>query len=411
MARKRQSRRVLTVVAAVIIGGALAAAFWPKPMLVDIGQVARGPMVVTVDEEARTQVRDPYVVSTPIAGRLLRVSLEPGDYVEEGKTIVAQMLPTNPAALDIRTREQANAAIAAAEAALRVAEADVNKALADRDLAEEDVKRARALFKQDTISRAALDRAEGTWKTVQATVDTARAAISMRVADLNNAKARLISFDDQSLYGVAQAAEVNPISLPSPITGRVLQVIQKSETTLGAGTPILEVGDTASDLEVVVELLSTDAVRVTVGDRVAITNWGGEGDLAGVVDRIDPWGFTKHSALGVEEQRVNAVIQFTGDPESWGTLGHGFRVETRIIVWEVEDTLIAPSSALFRQDGKWKVFVAGADGSAQLRDVRIGRNNGIEAQVLDGVDVGEAVVLYPSAGLSDGTKIAQRSMN
>lgn len=411
MAQKRQSRRVLTGLAALAIGGALAAAFWPKPMLVDLGAVTRGPLVVTVDEEARTQVRDPYVVSTPIAGRLMRVALEPGDYVEAGKTVVAQMLPTNPAALDIRTKEQARAAIAAAEAALRVAEADVNKALADRDLSEEDVKRARALFKQDTISQAALDRAESTRRAVQATVDTARAAISMRVADLNNAKARLISFDDQGLYSAAPSAEANPISLPSPITGRVLRVIQKSETTLGAGAPILEVGDTESDLEVIVELLSTDAVQVSVDDRVMITNWGGAGILEGVVERIDPWGFTKHSALGVEEQRVNAVIQFTGDPETWSTLGHGFRVETRIVVWEAEDTLIAPSSALFRQDGTWLVFVAGDDGIAALRGVRIGRNNGIDAQVLDGLEVGESVVLYPSAGLVDGAKIARRSAN
>ncbi|MCP4821063.1 MAG: HlyD family efflux transporter periplasmic adaptor subunit [Shimia sp.] len=411
MAKKRHSRRVLTVLAAVVVGGALTAAFWPKPMLVDLGSVTRGPLVVTVDEEARTQVRDPYVVSTPIAGRLMRVSLEPGDYVEEGKTAVAQMLPINPAALDIRTKEQARAAIAAAEAALRVAEADVNKALADRDLAEEDVKRARALFKQDTISRAALDRAESTWRAVQATVDTARAAISMRVADLNNARARLISFDDQGLFNASQGAEPNPISLPSPITGRVLRVIQKSETTLGAGAPILEVGDTESDLEVIVELLSTDAVRVTVGDRVLITNWGGEGDLEGVVERIDPWGFTKHSALGVEEQRVNAVIQFTGDPVSWSTLGHGFRVETRIVVWEAADTLILPSSSLFQQDGAWMVFVAGDDGIATLRGVQVGRNNGLQAEVLDGLEAGETVVLYPSAGLLDGSKIAQRSAN
>ncbi|KPA20925.1 Nickel and cobalt resistance protein CnrB [Shimia sp. SK013] len=411
MAKKRQSRRVVTVTAALVIAAALGAAFWPKPMPVDLGEVTRGPLVVTVDEEARTQVRDPYVVSTPIAGRLMRVALEPGDFVEAGKTVVAQMLPTNPAALDIRTREQANASIAAAEAALRVAEADVNKALADRDLAEEDVKRARALFKQDTISKAALDRAEGTWRSVQAIVDTARAAISMRVADLNNAKARLIGFDDQGLYQAAPGADSKPISLPSPITGRVLRIIQKSETTLGAGAPILEVGDTASDLEVVVELLSTDAVRVDVGNRVIITNWGGAGDLAGEVERIDPWGFTKHSALGVEEQRVNAVIQFTGDPEQWRTLGHGFRVEARIVVWDVEDALIAPSSALFRQNGRWMVFVAQADGAAVLREVRVGRNNGLNAQILEGLEAGENVVLYPSAGLTDGAKIVQRAAN
>lgn len=405
---KRQSRRILTLGAAVLVGAGLTAAFWPQPMLVDLGEVRRGAMMQTVDEEARTEVRDPYVVSTPIAGRLMRVELEPGDYVEAGKTVVARMLPTNPSALDIRTREQARAAIAAAEAALRVAQADLNKALADRDLASEDVKRARKLHEQDTISQAALDRAEGTWRSVQATVDTARAAISMRIADLNNARARLISFDDQGLYDAATGANATPIDVPSPITGRVLRVIQKSETTLGAGAPILEVGDTASDLEVVVELLSTDAVQVSVGDPVLITNWGGEGDLHGKVERIDPWGFTKYSALGVEEQRVKSVIRFTEPPETRASLGHGFRVETRIVVWQVEDTLIVPSSALFRQNGGWAVFVLSDAGQAVLRMVEPGRNNGIDAQVLDGLEVGERVVLYPSAGLVDGGKVAER---
>ncbi len=407
---KRQSRRTLTVAMAVLVTAGLTAAFWPQPILVDVGVVARGAMVVTVDEEARTQVRDPYVVSTPIAGRLMRVTLEPGDYVEQGKTIVARMLPTNPSALDIRTREQANAAIAAAQAALRVSQADLNKALADRDLAEEDVKRARALFAHDNISRAALDRAESAWRAVQATVDTARAAISMRVADLNNARARLISFDDRGLYDAAADGGTPPIDLPSPITGRILRVIQKSETTLAAGAPILEVGDTASDLEVVVELLSTDAVKVHIGDRVMITNWGGIDDLEGVVERIDPWGFTKYSALGVEEQRVNAVIRFVGDDVARDMLGHGFRVETRIVVWENADVLIVPSSALFRQGGDWSVFRVDLDGRARQQAVTPGQNNGLQAQVLEGLSAGDQVVLFPSAALTDGARIAPRSI-
>ena len=406
---KRQSRRVLTLAAAGLAAVGLAAAFWPQPMLVDTAQVTRGPMMVTVDEEARTQVRDPYVVSTPVAGRLMRVELEPGDYVEAGETVVARMMPTNPSALDIRTREQANAAIAAAEAALRVAEADLKKAQADRDLADEEVKRARVLFEQDNVARAVLDRAESVWRAAQATVDTARAAISMRVADLNNSRALLISFDDQGLYDALTDNGVAPISLPSPITGRVLQVIQKSETTLGAGAPILEIGDTTSDLEVVVELLSTDAVQVSLGDRVLITNWGGTQDLHGVVERIDPWGFTKYSALGVEEQRVNAVIRFTDEAESRALLGHGFRVETRIVVWEEGNALIVPSSALFRQGGEWAVFVMGEDGRARQVAVEPGRNNGIEAQVIAGLSQGDEVVLYPSAGLIDGARIARRS--
>lgn len=389
---------------AALVAAALVAAFWPQPTEVDLGAVTRGAMRLTVDEEARTQVRDPYVVSTPIAGHLLRVDLQPGDRVEQGKTIVARMLPTNPAALDIRTHEQARAAIDSAKAALRVAEADLNKALADRDLAQTDLGRAQKLYAQENISHAALDRSESAMRTAQAVVDTARAAISMRVADLNNAEANLISFDN---IGQARSAS-EAIDLPSPITGVVLRVLQESETILPAGTPVLEIGDTGADLEIVVELLSSDAVRVAVGDPVEIDNWGGEDVLNGVVERIDPFGFTKFSALGVEEQRVNAVIRFTDPIKQRAGLGHGFRVETRIIVWQNDDTLIAPSSALFRHNGGWAVFVA-RDEKAVLTPVETGRNNGFEVQILNGVEAGDAVVLYPSATLVDGARIAPRS--
>ncbi len=400
----RKSRNVLMVGVAALVGAALVAAFWPQPTEVDLGTVERGAMRLTVDEEARTQVRDPYVVSTPIAGHLLRVDLQPGDQVSQGETIVARMLPTNPAALDIRTREQARAAIDSAKAALRVAEADLNKARSDRDLAQTALERTRKLFEQGNVSQAALERAESAMRSAQAMVDTARAAISMRIADLNNAEANLISFDN---IGQARSAS-EAIDLPAPITGVVLRVLQESETILPAGTPVVEIGDTATDLEVVVELLSSDAVRVAVGDPVEIDNWGGEGVLNGRVERIDPFGFTKFSALGVEEQRVNAVIRFTDPPEIRSGLGHGFRVEARIIVWQADDTLIAPSSALFRHEGGWAVFVL-REGRAVLTRVEAGRNNGFEAQILDGIEAGEAVVLYPSATLVDGARITPRS--
>ncbi|MEQ9694861.1 HlyD family efflux transporter periplasmic adaptor subunit [Shimia sp. SDUM112013] len=402
---QKSSRRILTLGAALLVAAGLAAAFWPQPILVDMGQVSRGDMMVTVDEEARTQVKDPHVVSTPIAGHLLRVDLFPGDPVVKGETVVARMQPTNPSALDVRTREQARAAIAAAEAALRVAQADLNKAIADRDLAGSDLERARKLFEQDAVAEAALDRAESHWRTVQATVDTARAAISMRIANLNNARANLISFETN---GHITSNTADPINLPAPISGVVLRVIQQSETILPAGAPILEIGDTASDLEIVVELLSSDAVKVAVGDRVLISNWGGEGDLYGVVARVDPWGFTKYSALGVEEQRVNAIIRFTDPPEQRASLGHGFRVETRIVVWEGQDVLRVPSSALFRTPDGWSVFVV-EEGVAVRKPVSVGRNNGLFAQVLDGVEGGQIVVLYPSANLSDGSKVAPRT--
>lgn len=404
MARK-QSRKTLMLGATLAVAAGLLASFWPKPTLVDMGEVRRGAMMLTVDEEARTRVRDSYVVSTPIAGQLLRVDLQPGDQVIKAETVVARMLPTNPAALDIRTREQARAAIAAAEAALRVAEADLNKAMADRDLARTDLERADTLFQQDNVSRAALDRAKSRMRAAEATVDTARAAISMRVAEVSNAQANLISFDTHGVFSGNGRAE--PIDLPSPISGVVLQVIQQSETILPAGAPVLEVGDTDTDLEIVVALLSTDAVQVNPGDRVLITNWGGARDLNGRVERIDPWGYTKYSALGVEEQRVNAVIRFTDPPASRASLGHGFRVETRIVVWEEDDTLVMPSSALFRDNGNWSVFVV-ADGVARSMPVVPGRNNGLQVQVLEGVSQGDIVVLYPSAGLSSGVRVAPR---
>ncbi|SEO36200.1 HlyD family secretion protein [Salinihabitans flavidus] len=402
---KRQSRRILILAATMLVAAGLVAAFWPQPQMVDTGTVRRGDMTVTVDEEARTRVREAYVVSTPIAGRLLRVALEPGAYVEEGKTVVARMLPTNPAALDIRTREQARAAISAAEAALRVAQADLHRAMADRDLARTELERSRKLHASGNIAQMALDRAESRLRSAEASVDTARAAISMRVADLENAQARLIGFDDPGLY--AAISGNGAIDLPAPKTGRVLRVIQQSETTLPAGAPILEIGDIEGDLEVVVELLSADAVQVRMGDPVLITNYGGPEPLHGEVARIDPWGFTKYSALGVEEQRVNAVIRFTDPPEARAALGHGFRVEVRIVVWQARETLIVPSSALFRDDGDWAVFVA-EGGRAVKRAVTPGRNNGIDAQVLGGLENGARVVLYPSSALSDGIRIAER---
>lgn len=402
---KKQSRRFLTLAAVVLVGAGLTAAFWPKPTLVDLGVVRRGAMMQTVNEEARTQVRDPYIVSTPVAGHLLRVDLQPGDHVVKGETTVARMMPANPSVLDVRTREQARAAIAAAQAALRVSEADLNKAMADRDLATIDLERAKSLFDKGNVAQAVLDRTSSKMRAANATVDTARAAISMRIANLNNARANMIGFDNVGRY--TGDGTVDAIDLPSPITGVVLRVIQQSETILPAGAPVLEVGDTGADLEVVVALLSTDAVQVTVGDAVLITNWGGPDDLNGTVERIDPWGFTKYSALGVEEQRVNAVIRFTDPANVRLNLGHGFRVETRIIVWEAADTIIAPSSALFRENGDWSVFVV-QDGIAALNPVVLGRNNGIDAQIIKGLGAGDTVILYPSSALVQGSKVASR---
>lgn len=410
MARKR-SRSFLTGIVIIALAAVLTFAFWPRPTMVDIGKVTIDRMIVTIDEEGRTRVHDAYVISTPVAGRLLRVEVEPGDAVERHKTVVAQMLPGNPAVLDVRNRKQARSAVAAAEAALRLARAELNRAIADKELADTDLARARRLRRSGTVSEAALDRAIRDARAAQAAYDTAEAAVEMRRAELENARAQLMGFDDQQRLstGLADTDQVDEIPIRAPTTGRVLRVIQQSETTLPAGAPILEVGDIDSDLEVLVELLSTDAVQVAPGDRVLIQKWGGPGTLNAVVERVDPWGFTKFSALGVEEQRVNAVIRFADPQLAHSGLGHGFRVEARIIVWEDDDALVVPSSALFRDGRNWSVFLVD-DGIAQRRQVDIGHNNGIQAQVLNGLKPEDRVILYPASGLSDGMRVEQREI-
>lgn len=408
---RRMSRTWLSAGIGILLLAFLIYAYWPRPLLVDMGVAERGPMVMTLDEEAKTRVRDAYVVSAPVAGRLMRVEVEPGDRVRGGISVVAQMLPINPSVLDIRTREQARAAVSAAEAALRVSRADLNKAVADRDLAEAEVERTRQLRDGGNVSEAALDQAERAFRAARAAHDMASAAISMREAELANARARLISFSERpEPMGSALPADGESVPIRAPVSGSILRVMQESETTLSAGAPILEIGDISNDLEIVAELLSTDAVQVDPGDRVIIEDWGGEDQLNGVVERVEPWGFTKFSALGVEEQRVNTLIQFSDPLDVRASLGHGFRVETRIVIWESDDALVVPSSALFRSDGGWAVFTV-RGGRARLTPIEIGHNNGLQAEVLGGLEDGVQLVLFPPPGLDDGMAVRRRSIS
>ncbi len=412
--RRITTRTAMTIGAAVLLAAALAYTFWPRAMPVDIGEVRRGAMTVTIDEEARTRVRDSYVVSAPISGRLLRVEVRSGDIVEGGRSVIARMLPTNVPALDVRTLEQARAAVAAAEAALQATRAELQKAIAERDYAEADLERKRQLAQRGVGSEAALDEAKRAHRSALAALDVAKATIAVREADLAKARAQMITFEAPrgplpfaapSQLGAGEQAMTIPIT--APISGRILRVIQESETTVAAGAAILEIGDTSNDLEIVAELLSTDAVKVDPGDPVAIRKWGGEETLSGIVERVEPWGFTKVSALGVEEQRVRAVIRFTDPPERRRTLGHGFRVEVRINIWEDMDTVVIPSSAVFRRGDSWATFLV-ENRRARRVPVEIGRNNGVVAQVLGGLEAGTRVVLYPSPSMSDGQRIVER---
>jgi len=396
-----RSRVVAITSLGMVVAAFLLFAFWPRPIRADIATVARGPLVVTIDEEAKTRVRESYVVSAPISARLLRIGAKPGAEVTKDVTIVAELTPAYPEALDIRTREQAEAAIEEARAALALSRAEARRAKANTALAEQEALRARELFKGEAVSKQSLDRAEIELASAKAALEAATAAVSMREAGLQRAQLMLMS--PEVSRGEVTPAE--PIAIRAPVSGHILRVFQESEAIVAAGTPILEIGDPHADLEVVAQLLSTDAVKVSPGDRVIIDRWGGEAPIGGVVDRIEPIGVTKVSALGVEEQRVNTVIAFDGGRNDDERLGDGFRVEVRIVIFERPDALKLPSSALLRVDGAWAVYKVVGGRAAETR-VEIGRSNGAESEVLGGLREGDRVILYPGGKIIAGALVA-----
>ncbi len=412
MEKKSSRNRVMIGLAAIILFG-LAYTFWPRPLMVDIGEAEIAPMIVTVNEEAKTRVHDAYVVSAPIAGLLMRVDVEPGDDVVGGETVIATLLPSPTASLDERSREQAEASVESAAAAVRLARSELNAAFADQDLAQAQFDRYRDLAPV-AATEERVDQARRELRSAGAAVDAAKSAISMREAELARARAALIGFSETPPLENVPEGDMDEdyrraVPMTAPISGQILRVIQKSEMTMQAGSPILEIGNVSNDLEIVVELLSTDAVRVKPGQRVIIEKWGGDTALEGIVERVEPWGFTKFSALGVEEQRVNAIIQFKDPLGARVGLGHGFRVEARIVIWDDEEALTIPSPALFRDGDGWAVFVV-EGGRAKLTPVSVARNNGVKAAIESGLVDGQRLVLYPGPTIRHGSRVAQREI-
>ena len=389
-----------TLVALVLLG--LAFAFRPRAVIVDIVTVDHGEFVITVDDEAETRVHDVYVLSAPVAGHVRRIDLHAGDAVAALDTIVAEIQPIDPAFLDPRSEAQARADVRAAQSAMELAEAEVEQARAELEFADREHNRAIQLIKDGTISERDLDAAERNRRTRTAALATAIAALDVRSYELERARAALVS-PSQTASG---SQDCDCITIRSPVHGRVLRILQQSEAVVTAGTPLVEIGN-PRDLEIVVDLLSPDAVRVEPGQRVIIERWGGDAPLAGRVRLVEPFGFTKISALGIEEQRVNVVIDLTSDESDWQRLAHGYQVDVRIVLWESDDTLVLPLLALFRDGADWSVFVE-SDGRAELRKVEIGRRNSLDAEVLDGIEAGERVVLYPGERVSAGVRIAER---
>jgi HlyD family secretion protein len=395
--------RSVTALALLGLAAVLAWALWPKPVPVDVGQLSLGPVVVTVDEEGKTRIKDVYTVSAPISGKVLRRQLEPGDPVKQDDTVVSTIEPTAPPFLDLRVMRELEAQVAAAKAAVALAEAEVRQAQSELEFAEGEKKRAELLAKSQNIAERNLEKARLDAETRRAALARAKSNLEVRKREVESAQARLIGPEEHKKGEVPLGCCV---TVRAPVSGRVLRVLQESEKVVAAGTPLMEVGDPGS-LEIVVELLSADAVKVRVGALASIEGWGGP-PVAAEVMRVEPAGFTKISALGIEEQRVRTILTLKGSAEALARLGHDYRVFVRITVYEARQTLRVPISALFRKGEQWAVFVV--DGSrARLTPIEIGQRNASFAEVKRGPARGVRVVVHPSDRVADGTRVAPSS--
>jgi HlyD family secretion protein len=399
------SKRILIwSLLALILLASLVWAFIPNPIAVDLMTLEPGDMTVTVDEEGETRVRDVFVLSAPISGRAMRIEAEVGDEVTSGRTLVAEIEPIDPTLLDPRSEAQARADIRAAEANLILAEASVKEAKVELNFAASELARARKLSADKVISERELESAERTQQTRQAALETAVANRQARQAELERARAQLIS----PTQARVKSDDCDCVPIRSPVDGRILKILHKSEGVVSAGEPLVEIGDPV-DLEIVADLLSSDAVKVEPNQRVIIDNWGGDKPLQGIVRRVEPFGFTKVSALGIEEQRVNVIIDITSPRQAWSRIAHGFQVEVRIVLWEGKNVLKLPLTALFRNSNTWAVFVDD-NGVASKREVKIGRRTGLEAEIINGLTAGERIVVHPSDKITEGVAIEARKL-
>lgn len=379
---QRRSRRVriFWIVAAVVAVVAIGVSMLPDPIDVDVGQADRGDVRVEVVDEGRTRMHDVYVISAPVTGRVLRVTVEPGDQVAAG-AVVARMSRAAAGFLDTRSALQARAAVTAAEAQLRSANAELA-------LAEREHRRNTELVAAKLISASAADQSE-------ARLDAARASRDASKAEVERARSALLEAD--RIGG-------NMVDVTSPSAGRVLRVPQESEAVVAAGTPIVEVGD-PNLVEVVAEFLSQDAVRMKQGARAQIENWGGS-PLPAVVDRVEPVARTKISALGVEEQRTNVILQFNPRPPE-PLQAHDFRVDARVVIEEAKNAIRVPLGALFRSGDGWAVYKI-VDDKAVLTTVEPAQSDGRFRAIASGVSERDTVIVFPSSAIKDGAHVKPR---
>ncbi len=389
-----KTRRLIWTLIALALAALLAWGLTPAPVRVETAKVMVAPLEVTLEEEGRARVRDRFVLSAPISGYLRRVSAKVGDTVQAGQTL-AQLEPLRAEALDDRRRAEAQARVEAAQAGLSAAAESVNAARTDAALARTELDRLQKLLPTQAVTEQQLAAARAASQRADAALRSARFAEDVARHDLQAARTALqYAGDSPSARGV--------LALKSPAAGAVLRLLRDSEGVIVAGAPVLEVGDPAA-LEVVVDVLSADAVQLQPGMVATLERWGGE-PLAATVRRIEPVGFTRVSALGVDEQRVTVVLDIASPSEQWRRLGDGYRLEARFRLWRGEQVLQAPAAALFRQGAGWAVFTL-RDGRARMAPVTVGHRNGLEAEILTGLKAGDTVIVQPDGRISDGIRV------
>lgn len=391
-------RRPRVLVGALIIGVLVALAMWPATVPVTLDRVVRAPLTVTIDEDGRTRVRERFVVTAPVAGELMRIDLRPGDRVERGRTVLATIRPARPVPIDARTRAELEASLRSAEAAAGRVAAEERQARTAADLAARQLRRSEALAEAGAVSREALDVQQADLRALEEAVQAAEYAVAQARQETQAIRARLGT--------TGTTTEPPAISVTAPVDGLVLALHGESQRVVAPGAPLLDLGDPDA-IEVVADLLSVDAVRVRPGSRVIVDRWGGPRPLDGRVRRVEPSGFTKFSALGVEEQRVNVIVDITDPPGAFAALGDGFRVEVRVVEWHEEGVLQAPLSALFREGDRWAIYEV-VDGRAVRRPVTVGQRSARDVQILDGIAEGASIVTYPPDTLSDGARVTAR---
>ena len=387
-------------VVGTLVTAGLVLGFMSRAVPVDIATVTRAPLTVSVEEEGKTRVRERYQVAAPVAGYVRRIDLKAGDAVAAGQ-VLAVIEPARAVALDPRTRAQAQAQVSAAQAALAVAQQNERAARSAAELARQERIRAESLQQANFLSAQALDAARSAETRAVAEQQASAHAVKVARFELDMARAAVANAARLQAGGSAEVFQVH-----TPVAGRVLKVLHESEGAVAAGQPLLEIGNPAS-LEVEVEVLSTHAVKIAPGSKVILDRWGGEQAVQGVVRVVEPSGFTKVSALGVEEQRVRVIVDFTSPREAWQRLGDGYRVEARFVLWEGDDVLQLPTSALFRHGNGWAVFAV-ENGRARLTLVETGQRAGLATQLVSGLDSGARVVSHPDDTLADGSRVKPR---